>query len=214
MGETCTFLPEASSSLSSVFTGYSSRRTRSRTDASTPRYAFFNHVLLVILLRLGLVPRADDQVATQKGTMVGVTVRTSSPTFAVQMDHPIWPKLSDPKPEVWVVVYVLLSTRRVLISSSYISEAAASLLDRRLEMYIVPRTGLVSLSSQVCLASHTTKTGDLMRPQAFFYDWIDRTAFKKGKPLPDKIGSLQCFLNGYTGAFHFRRSDFLSEPLS
>ena len=37
------------------------------------------------------------------------------------------------------------------MASSYISEAAASLLDRRLEIYIVPRTGLVSLSSQVCL---------------------------------------------------------------
>ena len=80
-------------------------------------------------------------------------------------------------------------------------------------MYIVPRTGLVSLSSPVCLAVHITKTGDLMRPQAFFYDWIDRTGFKKGKPLPDKIGSLQCFLNGFTGVFPFRRSDFLSESL-
>ena len=57
------------------------------------------------------------------------------------------------------------------------------------------------------------KPGDLMRPQAFFYDWIDRTAFKKGKPLPDKVGSLQCFLNGFTGEFPFRRPDFLSEPL-
>jgi len=32
---------------------------------------------------------------------------------------------------------------------SYISEAAASLLDRRLELYIVPPTYLVSLSSPV-----------------------------------------------------------------
>ena len=78
-------------------------------------------------------------------------------------------------------------------------------------MYIVPRTGLVSLSSQVCFSLRTTKTGDLMRLQAFFYDWIDRTAFKKGKPLPDKIGSLQCFLNGFTGAFPFPRSGFFSE---
>ncbi|KZT26839.1 hypothetical protein NEOLEDRAFT_1090374 [Neolentinus lepideus HHB14362 ss-1] len=71
---------------------------------------------------------------------------------------------------------------------SYISEAAASLLDRRLELHIVPRTELVSLSSS-----------------SFFYDWIDRTAAKKGKPLPEKIGSMQYFLHGYTDASEFLR---------
>ncbi|TFK54327.1 hypothetical protein OE88DRAFT_1732997 [Heliocybe sulcata] len=71
---------------------------------------------------------------------------------------------------------------------SYISEAAASLLDRRLDLNIVPRTELVSLSSP-----------------AFFYDWIDRTAAKKGKPLPEKIGSMQYFLHGYTDASEFLR---------
>lgn len=35
--------------------------------------------------------------------------------------------------------------------------------------------------------------------QAFFYDWIDRNAYKKGKPLPDKIGSMQIFMNGFQG---------------
>jgi hypothetical protein len=39
--------------------------------------------------------------------------------------------------------------------------------------------------------------------QAFFYDWIDRSAAKKGKPLPEKIGSMQYFLHGYTGSIHF-----------
>ncbi|KAJ3570961.1 hypothetical protein NP233_g4066 [Leucocoprinus birnbaumii] len=71
---------------------------------------------------------------------------------------------------------------------SYISEAAASLLDRRLELYIVPPTYLVSLSST-----------------AFFYDWLDRSAAKKGKPLPEKIGSMQYFLHGYTDASEFLR---------
>ncbi|KAI0081899.1 hypothetical protein K474DRAFT_1748215 [Panus rudis PR-1116 ss-1] len=71
---------------------------------------------------------------------------------------------------------------------SYISEAAASLLDRRLELHIVPRTELVSLSSP-----------------AFYYDWLDRNAAKKGKPLPDKIGSMQYFLHGYTDASEFLR---------
>ncbi|TFK20970.1 phosphatidyl inositol kinase [Coprinopsis marcescibilis] len=71
---------------------------------------------------------------------------------------------------------------------SYISEAAASLLDDRLDLHIVPPTKLVSLSSQ-----------------AFFYDWIDRTAAKKGKPLPNKIGSMQFFLQGYQDASEFLR---------
>ncbi|KDQ15258.1 hypothetical protein BOTBODRAFT_31921 [Botryobasidium botryosum FD-172 SS1] len=71
---------------------------------------------------------------------------------------------------------------------SYISEAAASLLDNRLNLYIVPHTELVSLSSP-----------------AFFYDWIDRVAAKKGKPLPDKIGSMQCFQHGYQDASVFLR---------
>ncbi|KAG5342973.1 hypothetical protein C0989_005922 [Termitomyces sp. Mn162] len=38
-----------------------------------------------------------------------------------------------------------------------------------------------------------------LNPKAFFYDWIDRNAAKKGKPLPEKIGSMQYFLHGYQG---------------
>ncbi|KDQ57614.1 hypothetical protein JAAARDRAFT_177909 [Jaapia argillacea MUCL 33604] len=71
---------------------------------------------------------------------------------------------------------------------SYVSEAAASLLDQRLGLHIVPRTHLVSLSSP-----------------AFFYDWIDRNGVKKGKPLPEKIGSMQYFLQGYTDSSDFLR---------
>ncbi|EKM54262.1 uncharacterized protein PHACADRAFT_174771 [Phanerochaete carnosa HHB-10118-sp] len=71
---------------------------------------------------------------------------------------------------------------------SYISEAAASLLDERLEIHIVPRTELVPLSSP-----------------AFYYHWLDRNAAKKGKPLPEKIGSMQYFLHGYTDASEFLR---------
>ncbi|KAG8930968.1 phosphatidyl inositol kinase, partial [Tulasnella sp. 408] len=65
---------------------------------------------------------------------------------------------------------------------SYISEAAASLLDDRLGLNIVPRTQLVSLSSP-----------------AFSYGWVDRANYKKGKPLPEKVGSMQTFMNGYKG---------------
>ncbi|TIA83854.1 hypothetical protein E3P98_00491 [Wallemia ichthyophaga] len=70
---------------------------------------------------------------------------------------------------------------------SYISEAAASVLDDRLELGIVPRTGLVDLASP-----------------SFFYEWADRRAWhKKGRHLPDKIGSLQTFMHGFRDASNF-----------
>nr|GAT56389.1 predicted protein [Mycena chlorophos] len=74
------------------------------------------------------------------------------------------------------------------IAKLYLVAAAASLLDIRLQLHIVPPTHLVSLSSP-----------------AFFYDWIDRNAARNGKPLPEKIGSMQFFLSGYTDASEFLR---------
>ncbi|CAE6511120.1 unnamed protein product [Rhizoctonia solani] len=71
---------------------------------------------------------------------------------------------------------------------SYISEAGACLLDTRLNLHIVPHTELASFASP-----------------AFFYDWIDRSAAKKGKALPEKIGSLQLFAHGFTDASDFLR---------
>ncbi|KIO28478.1 hypothetical protein M407DRAFT_22368 [Tulasnella calospora MUT 4182] len=71
---------------------------------------------------------------------------------------------------------------------SYISEAAASLLDDRLGLNVVPRTQLVSLSSP-----------------AFSYGWVDRANYKKGKQLPEKVGSMQTFMNGYKDASAFLR---------
>lgn len=72
---------------------------------------------------------------------------------------------------------------------SYLSEAGASLLSDRLQLYIVPHTSLVPLSSP-----------------AFFYDWLDRRAYKqKKRPLPEKIGSFQLFLDGYKDASDFLR---------
>lgn len=83
--------------------------------------------------------------------------------------------------------------------SSYISEAAASLLDERLSLNIVPRTQLVSLSSQASIHHFLKMTHRITPCQAFFYDWLDRNGAKKGKPLPEKIGSMQLFMHGYSG---------------
>ncbi|CAJ0837353.1 7121_t:CDS:2 [Entrophospora sp. SA101] len=68
----------------------------------------------------------------------------------------------------------------------YISEAAASLLDRQLQLNIVPRTEVVWISSP-----------------SFHYDYLDRRAARSKnhyKPLPEKIGSFQIFLSGYKDA--------------
>ncbi|KIJ67706.1 hypothetical protein HYDPIDRAFT_173507 [Hydnomerulius pinastri MD-312] len=98
----------------------------------------------------------------------------------------------NPKTTKWIhrqFRWIIPFGRACLIPNlSYISEAAASLLDERLTLNIVPRTQLVSLSSS-----------------AFFYDWLDRNAAKKGKPLPEKIGSMQFFMHGYTDASDFLR---------
>jgi len=65
---------------------------------------------------------------------------------------------------------------------SYVSESAASLLDRKLESYIVPRTEVVGLTSK-----------------AFHFDWIDRERAKKSGNWRVKEGSFQVFMKGFTG---------------
>ena len=72
---------------------------------------------------------------------------------------------------------------------SYVSEAAAYVLDCRLRTNIVPYTDIVDLSSK-----------------AFYYDFWQRSAFyRKRKPLPEKPGSFQVFLKGYKDATEFLR---------
>ena len=70
---------------------------------------------------------------------------------------------------------------------SYISEAAACLLDRQLRTNIVPPTDVVWLAST-----------------SFNYDYFDRRAYSnKNKPLPAKQGSFQVFLEGFSDATEF-----------
>lgn len=69
----------------------------------------------------------------------------------------------------------------------YISEAATSLIDRRLGTCIVPHTNVIHLASP-----------------SFHYDYLDRrSASVVG--LPPKIGSFQCFLDGFKDASVFLR---------
>ncbi|KAI9226446.1 MAG: phosphatidylinositol 4-kinase type 2 beta, partial [Piptocephalis tieghemiana] len=85
-------------------------------------------------------------------------------------------------------------------NQGYISEAAASYMDTRLGLGIVPRTEVVHLASPV-----------------FHYPRKARTRFTKhGEPLPPKIGSAQLFVPGYIPAVEFfRRYPWISsEPTS
>ncbi|KAG0027062.1 phosphatidyl inositol kinase [Podila clonocystis] len=82
----------------------------------------------------------------------------------------------------------------------YISESATSLVDRRLKLNIVPSTEVVWLSSP-----------------AFHYDYLDRRAAQSkhgAKPLPDKVGSFQLFLNGFKDANIFMRDHPWPEPVA
>ncbi|KAF9501752.1 hypothetical protein BDN71DRAFT_1438408 [Pleurotus eryngii] len=133
-----------------------------------------------------------------KGSSGSYFARSKSETGRVQTVAVFKPKDEEPygrlnpKTTKWLhrqLRWIIPFGRACLIPNlSYISEAAASLLDTRLDLHIVPPTQLVSLSSQ-----------------AFFYDWIDRNGAKKGKPLPDKIGSMQYFLHGFQDASDFLR---------
>ena len=67
---------------------------------------------------------------------------------------------------------------------SYVSEAAAYVLDTRLQTNLVPYTDIVHLSSI-----------------SFNYDFWDRKAYyRKKKALPEKVGSFQVFLKGFKDA--------------
>ncbi|KIW25827.1 uncharacterized protein PV07_08970 [Cladophialophora immunda] len=74
---------------------------------------------------------------------------------------------------------------------SYVSEAAAYVLDSQLRTYIVPYTDVVWLSSKV-----------------FYYDFWERRSTWSGKRgLPAKPGSFQVFLKGYRDANLFLREN-------
>tara|TARA_R110002003_G_scaffold45_12_gene3551 strand:- start:2783 stop:4387 length:1605 start_codon:yes stop_codon:yes gene_type:complete len=67
---------------------------------------------------------------------------------------------------------------------SYVSEAAAYVLDTQLRTNLVPYTDVVGLSSK-----------------SFHYDFWDRRAYyRKKKPFPEKLGSFQVFLKGFKDA--------------
>jgi hypothetical protein len=82
-----------------------------------------------------------------------------------------------------------VSSASLIPNLSYVSEAAAYVLDTQLRTHLVPYTDVVYLSSK-----------------SFHYPFWDRYNFsRKKKPLPAKPGSFQVFLKGFKDANVFLR---------
>lgn len=85
----------------------------------------------------------------------------------------------------------LTSFHSLIPNLSYVSEAAAYILDTQLRTHLVPYTDIVWLSSK-----------------SFHYPYWDRRSFyRKKKALPAKPGSFQVFLKGFKDANVFLREN-------
>jgi len=98
----------------------------------------------------------------------------------------------------------------LILNQGFTSEAAASVVDGRLNLNLVPLTGVVRLSSE---SFHYTKL-DKMKAQAKAefsqrFPSVGRRFRRIG--LPPKIGSFQLFVKGYKGADEWLRI-FESNP--
>ncbi|KAF2135856.1 uncharacterized protein K452DRAFT_260021 [Aplosporella prunicola CBS 121167] len=140
-----------------------------------------------VAIELGTHPKMISQGSSgsyfarnANGKVVGVFKPKDEEPYASR--NPKWTK--------WIHrnLFPFFFGRACLIPNlSYVSEAAAYVLDAQLRLNIVPYTDIVSFSSK-----------------SFYYDFWDRRAFyRKKKPLPEKIGSLQVFLKGYKDATQF-----------
>lgn len=140
-------------------------------------------------IELGVHPRMISQGSSgsyfarnSEGKVVGVFKPKDEEPYASR--NPKWTK--------WLHrnLFPCFFGRACLIPNlSYVSEAAAYVLDSRLRTNLVPYTDIVYLSSK-----------------SFFYDfWDRRKAWMGKKPLPPKAGSFQVFLKGYKDANIFLR---------
>ncbi|GAB7348972.1 hypothetical protein MBLNU459_g7955t1 [Dothideomycetes sp. NU459] len=137
-----------------------------------------------VAIELGVQPKLIAQGSSGSyfarnpdGKVVGVFKPKDEEPYASK--NPKWTK--------WIHrnLFPFFFGRACLIPNlSYISEAAAYVLDSRLRTNLVPYTDVVSLSSK-----------------SFFYDFWDRRAhYRKKRPFPEKQGSFQVFLKGFKDA--------------
>ena len=142
-----------------------------------------------VAIELGIHPKMISQGSSgsyfarnSDGKVVGVFKPKDEEPYASR--NPKWTK--------WIHrnLFPCFFGRACLIPNlSYVSEAAAYVLDSRLRTDLVPYTDIVYLSSK-----------------SFHYDFWDKSAYyRKRKPLPAKVGSFQVFLKGFKDANLFLR---------
>ncbi|KAL9033903.1 MAG: hypothetical protein Q9214_007290, partial [Letrouitia sp. 1 TL-2023] len=138
---------------------------------------------------LGVHPKMISQGSSgsyfarnSEGKVVGVFKPKDEEPYATR--NPKWTK--------WIHrnLFPCFFGRECLIPNlSYVSEAAAYVLDSRLQTNLVPYTDIIYLSSK-----------------SFHYDFWDKSNYyRKRKPLPAKVGSFQVFLQGFRDANLFLR---------
>ena len=163
------------------------------TATQEPRMTKFEYDDVVesvrVAIELGIHPKMISQGSSGSyfarntdGKVVGVFKPKDEEPYASR--NPKWTK--------WIHrnLFPCFFGRECLIPNlSYVSEAAAYVLDSRLRTNLVPYTDIVHLSSK-----------------SFYYDFWQRSAFyRKRKPLPEKVGSFQVFLKGFKDANIFLR---------
>jgi phosphatidylinositol 4-kinase type 2 len=157
-------------------------------DASTERMTHMEFEEIVESVRTAIEMDVHPKLITQgssgsyfarntQGKVVGVFKPKDEEPYASR--NPKWTK--------WIHrnLFPFFFGRACLIPNlSYVSEAAAYVLDLQLRTNLVPPTEVVSLSSK-----------------SFHYDFWDRRAYyRKKKAFPDKPGSFQVFLKGFKDA--------------
>lgn len=149
----------------------------------------FNEIVesVRVAIELGMHPKMISQGSSgsyfarnSEGKVVGVFKPKDEEPYASR--NPKWTK--------WIHrnLFPCFFGRACLIPNlSYVSEAAAYVLDMQLRTNIVPHTEVVWLSSK-----------------SFYYDFWEKGGFwRRTKPLPAKPGSFQVFLKGYKDATMF-----------
>ena len=142
-----------------------------------------------VAIELGVHPKMISQGSSgsyfardSEGKVVGVFKPKDEEPYASR--NPKWTK--------WIHrnLFPCFFGRACLIPNlSYVSEAAAYVIDSQLRTNLVPYTDIVYLSSK-----------------SFFYDfWQRSNYYRKRKPLPAKVGSFQVFLKGFKDANIFLR---------
>lgn len=161
-------------------------------DQRMTKYQFDDIVESVrIAIEMNVHPKMISQGSSgsyfarnSEGKVVGVFKPKDEEPYASR--NPKWTK--------WIHrnLFPFFFGRACLIPNlSYVSEAAAYVLDCQLRTFLVPYTDVVWLSSK-----------------SFYYDfWERRSSWRGKKSLPAKVGSFQVFLKGFKDANIFLREN-------